>query len=48
MQPVEPMNVPGEQVVLDDAPPLGPVGADDGVVVLVDQLGQRSGLPRDK
>ena len=32
-QPVQPVDVTGEQVVLDDAPVLGPEGADDGVVV---------------
>ena len=28
-QPVKPVDVTGEQVVLDDAPILGPVGGDD-------------------
>ena len=46
VQPVKPMDVTGQQVVLDDAPVLGPVGADDGVVVVVDQRGRRAGLPR--
>ena len=36
-QPVQSPDVPGEQVVLDDAPVLGPERGDDGVVVLVDQ-----------
>ncbi len=44
VQPVETVNVPGRQVVLDDAPPLGPVGVDDGVVVLVEQTGPALGF----
>ena len=38
------MDVPGWQVVLDDAPPLGPVGVDDGVVVFVEQVGPALGF----
>jgi hypothetical protein len=36
-QPMESVDVPGEQVVLDDAPVDGPVGGDDGVVAAVGQ-----------
>jgi hypothetical protein len=35
-QPVQSEDVTGQQVVLDDAPVLGPELADDGVVILVD------------
>ena len=38
-QPVQSVNVTGEQVVLGDAPVPGPEVADDGVVGLVDQRG---------
>ena len=34
---MKPVDVPGEQVVLDDAPVDGPVGGDDGVVAAVGQ-----------
>ena len=44
VQPVESADVTGQQVVLDDAPVLGPVGADDGVVVVVHQLGSARGF----
>jgi hypothetical protein len=44
MRPGEPGNVPGERVVLDDAPALGPMDVDQGVVVLVDELGPALGL----
>ena len=44
MQPVESIDVAGQQVVLDDAPVLGPVDADDVVVVLVDQVGPALGF----
>ena len=44
MQPVESMDVAGEQVVLDDAPVLGPVAADDRVVLVVQQLGPTFGF----
>ena len=47
MQPVEPRTFPAEQVVLDDAPVFGPVGADDCVVVVCISWGRRSGLPRE-
>ena len=43
-QPVQSPDVTGEQVVLDDAPVLGPVGADDRVVVEVQQLGAARGF----
>jgi hypothetical protein len=36
-QPVQSLDVPGQQVVLDDAPVLGPVLRDDGVVILAQQ-----------
>ena len=36
-QPMQPVDVPGEQVVLDDAPVDGPEGGDDRVVVPVGQ-----------
>ena len=45
VQPVESVDVAGEQVVLDDAPVLRPVAADDRVVLLVHQLGPARGLP---
>ena len=38
------MDVAGQQVVLDDASVLGPVGADDGVVIGVHQLGPSLGF----
>lgn len=44
VQPVKPIDVPGQQVVLDDAPILGPIGIDDGVVLLVDQSGPALGF----
>ena len=43
-QPVESPDVGGQQVVLDDAPVLRPVGADDRVVVAVFQRGAGRGF----
>jgi hypothetical protein len=43
-QPFHPVDVSGEQVVLDDAPVLGPVGRDDVVVAEVVQGGLRGGF----
>ena len=45
VQPVQSADVAGQQVVLDDAPVLGPVAADDRVVLLVHQLGPTLGFP---
>ena len=44
MQPGQPPDVAGQQVILDEPPVLGPVGADDDVVVLVHQLGAARGF----
>src|SRR5664279_4006561 len=44
MQPAQSCDVAGEQVVLDDAPVLGPVDADDVVVVAVHKLGPVRGF----
>src|SRR5947209_19714820 len=38
------MDIAGEQVVLDDAPVLGPVAADDRVILVVQQLGPALGF----
>src|SRR5439155_1332690 len=38
-EPVETPDIAGEQVVLDDAPVLGPEGVDDRVVIMVVQAG---------
>jgi hypothetical protein len=43
-QPFHPVDVSGEQVVLDDAPVPGPVGRDDVVVAEVVQGGLRGGF----
>ena len=43
-QPVQSGDVPGQQVVLDDAPVLRSVGADDGGVIVVQQLGSARGI----
>src|SRR6266566_5883635 len=43
-EPVQPVDVPGEQVVLDEPPVLGSERGDDGVVVLVDQVGAVRGF----
>jgi hypothetical protein len=38
-EPMQSVDVPGGQVVLDDAPVDRSVGGDDGLVVVVDPLG---------
>src|SRR5205823_14204947 len=43
-QPGQSPDVAGGQVVLDDASVLGPVGRDDGVVIVVDQPGPMRGF----
>src|SRR3954470_3372348 len=43
-QPGQSPDVAGGQVVLDDAAVLGPVGRDDGVVIVVDQPGPMRGF----
>ena len=43
-EPVEPGNVPGKQVVLDDPSIPGPVGGDDGEVAFLDHRGLTRGL----
>jgi len=44
LQPGESEDVAGHQVVLDDAAVLGPVGAEDDVIVLIQQFGPTRGF----
>ena len=45
---MQPEDVTGEQVVLDDAPVLGPEPGDDVVVAIVDHRVPARGFARDK
>nr|WP_322769708.1 hypothetical protein [Frankia sp. Cr1] len=44
LQPVEPVDIAGQQIVLGDAPEFGPVNPDDVVVGQVDKMGPTLGF----